>query len=77
MGDVIPNIDFELIPRGLEGLWVVLQLGENQQVLGQGESPQEALRESRVDPSDPRFALTQVPQSPTAAWMTHTARPNS
>ena len=76
MTQALPNIDFESIPADLEGLWVVLRLGADQEIVGQGESPQEALRQSHVDPKDPRFALTQVPQAPTAAWMVHSARPN-
>lgn len=77
MTETLPNIDFESIPKGLEGLWVVLRLGANQEVVGQGESPQEAVRQSHIDPKDPRFALTQVPQAPTAAWMAHSARSKS
>jgi hypothetical protein len=76
MGQALSNIDFESIPKDLEGLWVVLRLGANQEIVGQGESPQEALRQSQVDPKDPGFALTQVPRTPTAAWMAHSARPN-
>ena len=76
MARAFPNIDFENIPADLEGLWVVLRLGVDQEILGQGESPQEVLRQSQIDPKDPRFALTQVPQTPTAAWMAHSARPN-
>jgi hypothetical protein len=76
MARALPNIDFQSIPADLEGLWVVLRLGADQEIVGQGESPQEALRQSQVDPKDPRFALTQVPETPTAAWMVHSARPN-
>ena len=73
MKHALPNIDFESIPKDLEGLWVVLRLGENQEIVGQGDNPQEAIRQSRVDPKDPRFALTQVPQTPTAAWLAHSS----
>jgi hypothetical protein len=76
MAQALPNIDFESIPADLEGLWVVLRLGPDQEIVGQGESPQEALRQSQIDPRDPRFALTQVPQPPTAARMAHSVRPN-
>jgi hypothetical protein len=77
MNQDLPNIDFSLIPLDLKGLWVVLKLDDHQEIVGQGESPQEALLQSRIDPRDPRFALTQVPEIPTAARMAHSARPNS
>ena len=74
MGDAVPSIDFLILPEDLEGLWVVLRLGPDQKIVGQGGSPQEAIRQSRIDPADPRFALTQVPQTPTAAWMGRSGR---
>lgn len=69
MIDVVGSIDFSSLPEDLEGMWVVLRLGPKQEIVGQGESPQEAIRQSQIDPADPQFALTQVPQTPTAAWM--------
>lgn len=76
MTNALSNIDFESIPKDLEGLWVVLRLGPRQEIISRGEDPQEAIRESRVDLKDPQFALTQVPRTPTAAWMNHSAEPN-
>ncbi len=76
MRETLPNVDFESIPEGLAGLWVVLRLGVPQEIMGQGESPQEAVRKSRVDPNDPRFALTQVPETPSAAWLSRSTRSN-
>jgi hypothetical protein len=76
MTQSLPNIDFSRIPRDLEGFWIVLRLDSRQEIVGQGDSPQEALRQSHVDPKDPRFALTQVPEIPTAARMAHSAGPN-
>jgi hypothetical protein len=73
MADVIPAIDFLSLPKDLEGLWVVLRLGPDQEIVGQGESPQEAIRQSQIDPADPQFVLTQVPETPTAAWMGRSA----
>ena len=73
MKQTIRTIDFASIPKDLEGLWVILRLGPEQEIMGQGESPQEAIRQSRIDPADPRFALTQVPETPTAAWMDRSA----
>lgn len=73
----IPNVDFRRIPTELAGLWVVLRLGDDQEIVGQGESPEEAMRQSKIDPSDLRYALTQVPDSrPGAAWIAYPARPN-
>lgn len=73
----IPNIDFRRIPSELAGLWVVVRLGEGQEIVGQGESPQEAMLQSKIAPSDLRYALTQVPDSrPGAAWIAYPARPN-
>ncbi len=69
----IPNIDFTKIPREYEGYWVVVRLGQEQDVLAQAESPQEALRMSRIDPADSAYVLTQVPTAPTAGRM---ARPD-
>lgn len=77
MSDQTPNIDFARIPDDLAGLWVVLRLGVNQEVVGQGDSPQEAVRQSQIDPGDTRFALTQVPRTPTAAWMRHSGQANT
>ena len=76
MNQALPNIDFSRISGDLEGLWIVLRLGAQQEIVGQGESPQEALRQSRIDPKDPRYALTQVPEIPTAARMMHSVGPN-
>ena len=42
----IPNVDFRRIPTELAGLWVVLRLGDDQEIVGQGESPEEAMRQS-------------------------------
>lgn len=73
----IPNVDFRKIPRELAGLWVVLRLGDDQEIVGQGDTPVEAMRQSKVDPDDSRFALTQVPDDrPGAAWIAYPARPN-
>jgi len=73
MTDATATIDFMSSPEGREGLWVVLRLGPDPEIVGQGESPQEAMRQSQIDPSDPRFALTQVPRTPTAAWRDRSA----
>ena len=67
--ETIPNVDFSRIPRELTGLWVVLRLGEDQEIVGQGRTPQEAMQQSNIDPDDPRFELTQVPGGPGAAWI--------
>jgi len=73
----IPNVDFRRIPRELEGLWVVLRLGDDQEIVGQGVTPQEAVLQSGTDPDDPRFALTQVPgRGPSAAWIASPGRSN-
>ena len=73
----IPNVDFRKIPRELAGLWVVLRLGDDQEIVGQGDTPREAMLQSKIDPSDLRYALTQVPDSrPGAAWIAYPARPN-
>lgn len=66
----IPKVDFTRIPDDLTGRWVVVRVGEDQAVVSQGDSAQEALRQSRIDPADSRYVLTQVPEVPTAAWMT-------
>ena len=76
MNQDLRNIDFSIIPQNLKGLWIVLRLDNHQEIVGQGDSPQEALRQSQVDPRDSRFALTQVPEIPTAARMDHSAGPN-
>lgn len=65
----IPNVDFSKIPPEYEGYWVVVRLGDESHVLAQADSPQEAVRMSRVDMSDPSYVLTQVPEVPTAARM--------
>lgn len=73
----IPNVDFGRIPRELEGRWVVLRLGEDQEIVGQGETPQEAVLRSGTDPDDLRYALTQVPgRGPSAAWIASRGRTN-
>jgi hypothetical protein len=74
----IPNVDFRRIPRELEGQWVVLRLGDDQEIVGQGETPQEAVLRSGTDPDDLRYALTQVPgRGPSAAWIASRVRPNA
>ena len=71
----MPNVDFRRIPSELTGLWVVVLLGNDQEIVGQGESPEEAMRQSKIDPSDLRYALTQVPDSRLgAAWIKYPAR---
>lgn len=73
----IPTLDFRRIPRELAGLWVVLRLGDDQEIVAQAETPLEAMRLSKIDPDDPRFVLTQVPDDrPGAAWVTHLDRPD-
>jgi hypothetical protein len=73
----IPNVDFRRLPRELEGRWVVLRLGPDQEIVGQGETPQEAVLRSGTDPDDPRYALTQVPgRGPSAAWIASRDRSN-
>lgn len=73
----IPNVDFSRIPSDLEGLWVVVRLGDDQQIVGQGETPQEAVLRSRTDPNDLRYALTQVPgRGPGAAWVASRGQSN-
>ncbi len=75
--ETIPNVDFRKIPVELAGLWVVLRLGEDQEIVGQGDTPREAMLKSKIDPSDLRYALTQVPDSrPGAAWIACPVRPN-
>jgi len=75
--DTIPNLDFRSIPRELAGLWVVVRLGADQEIVGQGETPQEAVLQSGTDPDDPRYVLTQVPgRGPTAAWISSRAGSN-
>ena len=74
----IPNVDFRKIPRELAGLWVVLRLGDDQEIVGQGDTPREAMLQSKIDPSDLRYALTQVPDSRLgAAWIKSPARLNA
>lgn len=73
----IPNVDFRLIPSELEGRWVVIRLGDDQQIVGQGETPQEAVLQSGTDPDDLRYALTQVPgRGPSAAWVASRGQSN-
>ena len=73
----IPNIDFRRIPSELVGLWVVVRLGDDQEIVGQGGSPQEAMMQSKIAPSDLRYALTQVPDSRRgAAWIAYPGRPS-
>jgi len=73
----IPNVDFRKIPVELAGLWVVLRLGEDQEIVGQGDTPREAMLQSGIDPDDHRYALTQVPDDrPGAAWIAYPVRPN-
>ena len=73
----IPNIDFRRIPDELAGLWVVVRLGEDQEIVGQGASPEEAMLQSKIDPRDLRYALTEVPDSGLgAAWFKYSAGPN-
>jgi len=75
--ETIPNVDFTLIPRALAGRWVVLRLGGDQEIVGEGETPEEAVRRSGTDPDDFRFVLTQVPYpGPTAAWISSRDRSN-
>ena len=57
----MPNVDFRRIPKELAGLWVVLRLGDDQEIVGQGTTPLEAMQQSNIDPDDRRYALTQVP----------------
>lgn len=57
----MPNVDFRRIPKELAGLWVVLRLGDDQEIVGQGTTPLEAMLQSNIDPNDRRYALTQVP----------------
>ena len=73
----IPNVDFTRIPLELAGLWVVLRLGDDQEIVGQGTTPLEAMQQSKIDPDDLRFALTQVPDDrPGAAWIAYPVQPN-
>jgi hypothetical protein len=57
----IPNVDFSKIPRALDGSWVVIRVGDNQEILASGESAQEALERSGVSQNDLDAVLTQVP----------------
>jgi hypothetical protein len=71
----IPNVDFTKIPAEYGGFWVVVKLGKEDQPLAQADSPQEAMRLSRIDPADSNYVLTQVPETPTAARMAIPVRP--
>jgi len=74
----IPNVDFSRLPREWAGRWVVLRLGDDQEIVGQGETPLEAILQSGTDPDDFRFALTQVPgPGPSAAWIVNRGRSNA
>ncbi len=55
----IPNIDFRLIPVELQGSWVVVRVGEGQQILGSGATARQALASCASTPDD---VLTQVPE---------------
>ena len=65
----VPNVDFTKIPDEYRGSWVVLRLGEVQEVLSRADTAQAAMKMSHADPNDPMIVLTQVPEVPTAAWM--------
>lgn len=74
-GESTPSLDFRRIPRELAGLWVVLRLGDEHEIVAQAATPLEAMRLCRVDPDDPRIVLTQVPDDgPGAAWVEHLGR---
>ncbi len=75
--ETIPNVDFRRIPRELAGLWVVLRLSDDQEIVGQGTTAREAMQQSKIDPDDPRYALTQVPDDRMgAAGIAYPVRPN-
>lgn len=73
----MPNVDFRRIPKELAGLWVVLRLGDDQEIVGQGTTALEAVQQSNIDPDDRRYALTQVPDdSWGAAGTAYVVRPH-
>ncbi len=73
----IPNVDFSRIPSELAGHWVVLRLGNDQEIVGQGTTALEAMRQSNIDPDDARYALTQVPDDRMgAAGIAYPVHPN-
>lgn len=74
-GESAPRLDFRRIPRELAGRWVVLRLDDDQEIVAQADTPLEAMRLCRIDPDDPRFVLTQIPDDgPGAAWVEQLGR---
>lgn len=59
---VIPSVNYSAIPERFQGLWVVLRVGESgQQVIGEGDTPEQARLDSRTSSGDLSTILTQVP----------------
>lgn len=65
----IPNIDYSKIDAALKGMWIVVRVGEDQEILGRGQTPGEAmnaaLRDYGLSRDDDSAVLTRVP-TPTA-----------
>ncbi len=65
----IPNVDYSQIPRSLRGMWVVVRVGERQEILASGESADEAMRVSGADVDDMTAVLTKVPIPTAVSFM--------
>ena len=66
------EVDFSQIGREYQGFWIMIRLGDEQEILAQAESALEAIRLTKllgINPNDPTVVLTQVPEVPTAARM--------
>lgn len=64
----IPNVDYSKIPERLRGKWVVVRVGtEQQEILGQGNTPGEAML--GISRDDLTAVLTKVPLPTAIAYM--------
>ena len=63
-----PSVDFSRISESYEGKWILVRVPE-QEILGSGDTPREAIRESGSPRVDPSLCLARVPHEPAVLFV--------
>ncbi len=59
---VIPSIDYLAIPDYIApGMWMVIRVGDSQEILAVADSPMAAMEHARVESTAPDVILTKNP----------------